>query len=99
KTAAKRIALVAGSGAATLAIALVCGSHWGTHPLTSSNALAQLTAPLKLSAGPIQYRDPFDWLPVGIGVVELGTLIAVAYMAFRVALPGRLPLPGMRALA
>jgi lysyl-tRNA synthetase class 2 len=99
-TAARRIGIIAGACLGTIALALVAASHWGTPGLTGSRALVEVTAPFTLSAGPIQYRDPFDWMPLGIGVVELGGLLAVAYMAFRpLALPGRLPEPGARTLA
>ena len=99
ETAARRALVVAGAGVATLGLALVSASHWGSPGLDPSTALAELVAPLKLGAGPIHYRDPFDWLPAGIGIVELGMLVAVAAVGFRLALPGRLPQPGMRALA
>ena len=92
--------IVAGGCLATIAVALVAASHWGSPNLTGTRALGELTAPLTFSSGPIHYRDPFDWIPLEIGVIELGALLAVAYMAFRpLALPGRLPGPGMQMLA
>jgi lysyl-tRNA synthetase class 2 len=99
-TAAKRAAVIAGSCLATIAAALAAASHWSSAPLGLSRALGELVAPLVLGTGPLAYRDPFEWLPLGIGVVELGALLAIAYTFFRpLALPGRLPQPGMRALA
>jgi lysyl-tRNA synthetase class 2 len=99
-TAAKRIAIIAGGSLTTIALALVAASHWGSPSLTGTTALGELTAPLTLSAGPIHYRGPFAWMPLGIGIVELGALLGVAYMAFRpLALPGRLPEPRMQMLA
>jgi lysyl-tRNA synthetase class 2 len=98
--AVKRIAIIAGSCLGTIAIALVAASHWGSPGLTGSRALGELAAPLTLGAGPIYYRDPFEWMSLGIGVVELGALLGIAYMAFRpLALPGRLPEPRMQTLA
>jgi lysyl-tRNA synthetase class 2 len=99
ETAVRRAVIVAAAGLSTLGLALVSASHWGSPGLGISSALAELAAPLRLGTGPIHYRDPFDWLPAGIGVVELGTAVALAAVAFRLALPGRLPQPGMRALA
>jgi lysyl-tRNA synthetase class 2 len=99
-TASKRIATLVGGCLATIALALVAASHWGSPGLTVPRALGELIAPLTVSAGPIHYRDPFDWIPLGIGMIELGALLTVAYMAFRpLARPGRLPEPGMQMLA
>ena len=99
-TAGKRIGVIATGALATIGIALVAASHWSSPGLGASRVPGQLAAPLTLSAGPVHYRDPFDWLPLGIGMIELGALLGVAYMAFRpLAFPGRLPEPRMRALA
>jgi lysyl-tRNA synthetase class 2 len=99
-TAVKRIAIVVGGCLATIALALVAASHWGSPALTPARALGELAAPLTLSKGPIHYRHAFGWVPLGIGIVELGALLGVAYMAFRPrALPGRLPEPRMQMLA
>jgi lysyl-tRNA synthetase class 2 len=99
-TAGKRIAIIGVGSLVTIGLALVAASHWGSPALHASRVPGELAAPLTLSAGPIRYRDPFDWLPLGIGMIELGALLGVAYMAFRpLAFPGRLPEPRMRALA
>jgi lysyl-tRNA synthetase, class II len=99
-TAVRRVALISGSCTATIGIALLVASHWASLSLDPSHALGELAAPLTLSRGPIAYREPFEWVPRGIGVIELGALLAIAYIVFRpLALPGRLPQPGMRALA
>src|SRR5262245_4347549 len=99
-TAARRVTLIAGSCLATIGVLLLVASHWASRPLDPARALGELAAPLTLSRGPVAYRDPFEWVSRGIGVVELGALLAIAYVVFRpLALPGRLPQPGMRALA
>jgi lysyl-tRNA synthetase, class II len=51
--------------------------------------------------GPIQhFHHHFGWIPLGVHLVELGTLLAVAYVIFRpLAAPRTLPGPGARAIA
>jgi lysyl-tRNA synthetase class 2 len=99
-TTAKRVGLIAGACLATDALALVTASHWGSPGLTLSSALGELAAPLALGGGPIHYRESFEWLPAGVGLVELGALVWIAWLVFRpLALPGPLPHPRMRVLA
>jgi lysyl-tRNA synthetase, class II len=99
-TAARRIVVIAAGCQATVVVALVAASHWGSPGLTASRALGEMLAPLTLGAGPIHYRDPFDWIPLGVGTIELGALLTIAYVSFRpLAFSGRLPEPRMRAVA
>jgi lysyl-tRNA synthetase, class II len=49
--------------------------------------------------GPMSFDHEFRWLPLGVGLVGLGTLLALAYVLFRpLAAPRSLPDPHVRRL-
>ncbi|MEA2253076.1 MAG: lysyl-tRNA synthetase, class [Solirubrobacteraceae bacterium] len=49
--------------------------------------------------GPMSFHHEFRWLPTGVGLVGLGTLLALAYVLFRpLAAPRSLPDPHVRRL-
>ncbi len=46
------------------------------------------------------FHHSFAWIPSGVHLIEIGTLLAIAYVIFRpLATPGSLPGPGSRAAA
>jgi lysyl-tRNA synthetase, class II len=85
---------------ATSVLTLVAASHWGTPGLNPGRGVSELAASLTLSAKPIHYRDPFDWVPVGIDLLWIGAALSVAWLVFRpLAAPRGLPDPRLRPLA
>jgi lysyl-tRNA synthetase class 2 len=52
------------------------------------------------TAGAFHHELHFAWIPLAVHMVELGTLVAIAYVIFRpLAAPRALPHPAVRALA
>ncbi|MGE5407966.1 MAG: bifunctional lysylphosphatidylglycerol flippase/synthetase MprF [Syntrophothermus sp.] len=96
---ARSLTVIAGVLATSL-VTVAAASHWGTVPLTPGRALAQLGATLTLSTPPIHYRDPFEWLPVTLGLLWAGAALSVAWLLFRpLAAPRGLPPAELRPLA
>jgi len=94
---------VAGAAATVLAISaatLIAAAHWGHPGLNPSRAAAELGAILTLSAGPISYRDPFEWVPASLVLLWSGGALTVGWQLFRpLARPGGLPPGDLRPLA
>ncbi len=91
---------LAGLGAAALAT-------WASqgHPSIGS-VLTETGDLLRLQAGPIHFEyhsalhHHFAWIPLAVHLLELGTLLGMAYMVFRpLAAPRGLPGPATRHLA
>jgi len=92
-------AVIGGVLAASIAT-LLMASHWGTPGLNPARALAETTAALTLSSGPIDYREHFEWVPGALVVLWTGGLLTVAWQLFRpLAGPRGLPPGGLRPLA
>jgi lysyl-tRNA synthetase class 2 len=86
-------------GIAGLAIAGVAtwASQGHPAPLTILRETGDL---LQWRIGPLQFHHHFTWFPLGVHLIELGTLVAIAYVIFRpLAAPRTLPGPGARAAA
>jgi lysyl-tRNA synthetase, class II len=95
----RTLTLLAGA-CATSALTLIAAAHWGSAALTPGSGLAELKASLTLGTGPIHYRDPFDWVPIGVALLWTGAALAVAWILFRpLAAPRGLPAMEMRPLA
>ncbi|HEX6457470.1 MAG TPA: phosphatidylglycerol lysyltransferase domain-containing protein [Thermoleophilaceae bacterium] len=95
-----RSAAVVAGVVGTCAVTLVAASHWGSPGLTGGRALAEVKASLSLSGSPIHYRDPFDWVPVGLDMMWIGGALVVAWLLFRpLAAPRGLPPAELRPLA
>jgi lysyl-tRNA synthetase class 2 len=91
---------VAGVVVAASAITLLAASHWETPSLSLSRGLAELQAALSLSAQPVHYRDPFDWVPAGLVLLWIGGALSVAWFLFRpLAGPRGRPAAELRPLA
>jgi lysyl-tRNA synthetase, class II len=55
---------------------------------------------LRWQPGPIHYHHHFTWLPLSVHLLELGTLLAIAYVIFRpLTAPRTLPGPAVRQAA
>jgi lysyl-tRNA synthetase class 2 len=74
---------------------------WASQGHPSWTSIAHETADLlQWQAGPIHFHHHFAWIPLAVHVIELGTLIAIAYVIFRpLAAPRLLPSPAARAAA
>jgi lysyl-tRNA synthetase, class II len=80
---------------------------WVSHGHPPWSAAARETGDLLLwRAGPIHFHPHlafhhhFAWIPLSVHLLELGTLLAIAYVIFRpLAAPRALPGPGARAVA
>ena len=93
-------------GACSLTIAAVAA--WASEGRPSWGSVAKETGDLLLwRAGPMHFHHHFVYfhhrftgLPLGIHLVELGTLLAMAYVVFRpLAAPSQLPGPELRLAA
>jgi len=84
----------AGVGAAALAA-------WASQGRPSGATVMHETGDLLLwRGGPMRFHHHFAWIPLGVHLIELGTLLAVAYVVFRpLAAPRTLPGAGARRTA
>jgi lysyl-tRNA synthetase class 2 len=93
----------AGIAASVLAISvatLMAASHWGHPGLNPGRAAAELGAILSLSAGPVSYRGPFEWIPASLVLLWSGGALTIAWQLFRpLARPAGLPPEELRPLA
>ncbi len=95
-----RSAAVAGGGLAASLATLLAASHWGTPGLSPARVVAETSAALTLSPGPIHYREHFEWVPGALVVLWAGGLLTVAWQLFRpLAGPRGLPPGELRPLA
>ena len=71
------------------ALVAVWAAHDVATPATTwPRALAEAGDLLLLTAGSLHYRAQFEWLPVGVGLLGLGAMLALAWTLFRpLALP------------
>jgi lysyl-tRNA synthetase, class II len=80
------------------AVAAAAVAAWASQGHPSWATVLRDTGDLLLwRSGPIHFHHHFSWLPLGVHLVELSTLLAVAYVVFRpLAAPRALPGPGAR---
>jgi lysyl-tRNA synthetase class 2 len=86
-------------GVAGLAMAAV--ATWASQGHPSLTLVVREAGDLLLwQQGPIHYHHHFTWMPLGVHLIELSTLLAMAYTVFRpLAAPRALPDPAARAAA
>jgi lysyl-tRNA synthetase class 2 len=92
-------------GAIALALAMVAA--WATQGRPSARSVMRETGDLlSWRAGPMHFEHHrllhahFAWIPLGVHLVQIGTLLAIAYVIFRpLAAPRSLPGPALRAAA
>ncbi len=84
-----------------LGLAVAGLATWASQGHPSLSAVARETGDLlQWQSGPIHYQHHFQWIPLGVHLIEIGTLLAIAYVIFRpLAAPRTLPGPGARAAA
>ena len=90
------------------AVALAAITAWATEGHPSWTSVARETGDLLMwRPGPIHFHHHavylhhrITWVPLGVHLVEIGTLLAMAYVVFRpLAAPSRLPGPALRSAA
>jgi lysyl-tRNA synthetase, class II len=86
-------------GLAGLAVAAL--ATWVSQGHPTAGTIAHETGDLlRWQAGPIRYHHHFGWIPLSVHVIEMATLLAIAYVIFRpLAAPRALPGPLARAAA
>jgi lysyl-tRNA synthetase class 2 len=102
RSAAWRVPLLGLAGLAAASLAT-----WASQGHPSPGSVLRETGDLlRWQAGPIHFarhsalHHHFAWIPLTVHLVELGTLLAIAYVIFRPLAPGRaLPGPATRRLA
>ena len=74
---------------------------WASQGHPSWSSIARETGNLlQWQSGPIHYHHHFAWIPLAVHLIELGTLVSIAYVIFRpLAAPRLLPSPRARAAA
>jgi lysyl-tRNA synthetase class 2 len=87
RSAVWRVPLLAAGGLAMAALAT-----WASQGRPSvSSVLEETVDLLRWHAGPIHFRHHFGWIPLGVHLLEVVSLVAIAYVVFR-------PLTAPRAL-
>jgi len=96
RSAAWRVPLLGLAGVAATAVAT-----WASRGHPSVRTVAVETGDLlRWQQGPLQFHRHFAWMPLGVHVLELGMLFAIAYVIFRpLAAPRALPTPEARQVA
>jgi lysyl-tRNA synthetase class 2 len=74
---------------------------WASQGHPSSSTIMRETADLlRWQAGPIHFAHHFGWIPLSVHLIEIATLVSIAYVIFRpLAAPRALPGPLARAAA
>jgi lysyl-tRNA synthetase class 2 len=96
RSAIWRVPLLGLAGLAATALATWAAQG---HPSLRTVALETMDL-LRWQQGPIHYHHHFAWIPLGVHLLELGTLLAIAYVIFRPLAASRaLPSPVAREVA
>jgi lysyl-tRNA synthetase class 2 len=82
-TALRRIALVGAVSFSAVAVAVLAAAHWGSPQLSVARAMTEIGSLLSFGSGSPQYSESIEWLPAGVRLIELGVLVAFAYLVFR----------------
>jgi lysyl-tRNA synthetase class 2 len=85
----------------TFGVAIAAVAAWASAGRPSWGSVTRETGDLLIwRDGPLHFHHFFVWLPVSVHLVELGTLLAMAYVVFRpLAAPATLPGPSTRRAA
>jgi lysyl-tRNA synthetase class 2 len=96
RSAIWRVPLLGGAGVAIAAL-----TTWASQGHPSWSLVVRETGNLlRWQSGPIHFHHHFAWIPLGVHLVELGTLAAIAYVIFRpLTAPRSLPSPAAREAA
>ncbi|MGI8845195.1 MAG: bifunctional lysylphosphatidylglycerol flippase/synthetase MprF [Thermoleophilaceae bacterium] len=91
-TALLRAVLLAATAVTVTFMGVVAVAHWSVPGLTAGRAVRETFDLLILSAGPEHFGEAFRWLPVGVGLMSVGSLLVGAWVLFR-PLRSRHPAP------
>ncbi len=91
-TALARTVLVAITAVTVTLAGVLAAAHWSTPELTTGRAIRETFDLLSLSAGPQHFGEGFEWLPLGVGLLAIGSLLVAAWALFR-PLRSRHPAP------
>jgi lysyl-tRNA synthetase class 2 len=82
-------------------IAMAAVAAWASQGRPSWGIMLRETGDLLAwQSGPIHFHHHFAWIPLGVHLIEIGTLLCAAYVVFRpLAAPRALPGPSARAAA
>ncbi len=96
RSAIWRVPLIGLAGLCAAALAT-----WASQGHPSWTSIVHETGDLlQWQTGPIHFHHHFAWIPLAVHLIELGTLVSIAYVIFRpLAAPRLLPSPGARAAA
>ena len=96
RSAIWRVPFLGLTGLAAAAVAT-----WAAQGHPSLHTVAVQTGDLlRWQQGPIHYHHHFGWIPLGVHLLEIGTLLAIAYVIFRpLTAPRALPSPAAREVA
>jgi lysyl-tRNA synthetase class 2 len=85
----------------SLGLVAAAVTTWASQGHPSWSSVASETADLlRWQPGPILFHHPFAWIPLSVHLIELLTLVAIAYVIFRpLAVSRALPGPAARAAA
>src|SRR3954454_12186247 len=75
-------AVVAGAAGASL-LAVFAGSGSTAPAFTIGRGLREAGWLMLLTSGPLRFGEHFEWVPTAVGIISLGTLLAVAWLVFR----------------
>jgi lysyl-tRNA synthetase class 2 len=96
RSALWRVPLLGAAGLAAAALATWAAQG---HP-SLRTVVVETVDLLRWQPGPIHYHHHFAWIPLGVHLLELGTLLVIAYVVFRpLAAPRALPSQAARAVA
>jgi lysyl-tRNA synthetase class 2 len=82
-TAVRRAALAIAAAVVVSALAVLVAAQWATPAPTAGLALRETLALMALGTGPLHFSEAFAWLPLAVGLLSGGALVAVALALFR----------------
>lgn len=80
---ARRVALIGVLAAGGALAAVVAGGPWAQPGLSPGSAVRDAIALLAGAQGPVVFAGPAAWLPLGIGLVGVVAVAAIAWTLFR----------------
>jgi lysyl-tRNA synthetase class 2 len=98
--AVRQAALTAVASLGVALASVFAAAHWAYPATTPGRAIAELISRAAWTTGPLHYREPFEWLPMGIDAILGLGLLGIAYIVFRpLAHPRDFPTAAARHLA
>jgi lysyl-tRNA synthetase class 2 len=64
-------------------LAVAAAARSGSPHLGARLIPAQLAGLLTFNGGPVHYPESLEWIPVGVGLVEIGAIVACGFLLFR----------------